>query len=335
MKPLISIIIPVYNAEQTLRACLDSVLAQTYKNIEVLCTVDGANDSSASILYDYSKKDQRVTVIEQESSGPATARNAGLTVATGEYIGFVDADDKVAPEMYETLLAAIKKEKADLACCAHYSIGADESERIVGLDACLLPKMEVNDAQSLGLLLTRSPDFIWDKLFHREIINREEIRFPDGRVYGEDTVFLAKYLSNTSRVAFVSEPLYYYTAFSTGSITNTVSDAWYDIFENLKDIIYYFSGEEELQPYLAEVCIRYYDRRANAILRGGDRAFQIRYLRYSFEFLGFNFPDWKARMRSMDGIAFANIKTSLPLMRLAMLAPASLKERAGERALRG
>lgn len=332
MKSSISIVIPVYNAEQTLGACLDSLLAQTHEDIELLCVVDGANDSSASILYDYSNKDPRVVVIEQCGSGPATARNAGLKVACGEYIGFVDADDRVAPDMYEKLLCAIEKEKADLSCCAHFSVSEDGHERVVDLDDVLYSPMEVDSPQNLGLLLTRIPDFVWDKLFRLEIITREEIRFPDGRVYGEDTVFLAKYLSHTERVAFVQDPLYYYTAFSTGSITNTVSDAWYDIFENLKEIIYYFSNQKELEPYLAEVCIRYYDRRANAILRGGDRDFQIRYLRYSFEFLSSVFPEWKAMMHSLDGIAYARIKTSLPLMRLAMLAPASIKERVGERA---
>jgi glycosyltransferase involved in cell wall biosynthesis len=329
---MISIIVPVYNAERTLAVCLDSVLAQTYTDIEVLCIVDGANDASADILYDYMRRDQRVRVIEQESSGPATARNAGLSAAGGDYIGFVDADDKVAPSMYETLCAAMAESGADLACCAHYSVGADGSERTAGLDDRLSGTMDITGPQDLGLLLTRIPDFIWDKLFCREIICREEIRFPDGRVYGEDTVFLAKYLNHTARAVFVSSPLYYYTAFSLGSITNTVSDAWYDIFENLKEILYYFAGQDALRPYLEELCIRYYDRRANAILRGGDRDFQIRYLRYSFDFLSARFPDWKARMHMLDGIAFARVKTSLPLMRLAMLAPASLKTRAGERA---
>ena len=334
MNSLISIVIPVYNAELTLAACLDSVLSQTHKEIEVLCVVDGANDSSASIAYDYSSRDNRVKTIEQISAGPATARNAGLAIAGGEYIGFVDADDKIAPDMYEKLLAAMEKENADLVCCAHYSVGQDGDERIVPLFDDFSPCVTVDSTHSLGLLLTRIPDFIWDKLYRRDIVINEEIRFPDGRVYGEDTVFLAKYLNHTKCVAFLSDPLYYYTAYSTGSITNTVSDAWYDIFENLKEIIYYFSDKEEIRPYLAELCIRYYDRRANAILRGGDRDFQIRYLRYSFEFLDANFPGWKAVMRSMDGIAYASIKTSLPLMRMAMLAPASLKQRAGERALR-
>jgi glycosyltransferase involved in cell wall biosynthesis len=343
MNPLISIIIPVFNAERTLAACLDSVLAQTYQGLEVLCIVDGADDASAGILQDYAGRDPRIHVIEQENAGPATARNAGLDAAQGELIGFVDADDRAAPEMFEKLYAAMEEKEADLVCCAHYSVGADGSERAVALDerfgvasgASSCAFMEVNTPQDLGLLLTRIPDFIWDKLFRREILTRAEIRFPDGRVYGEDTVFLAKYLKHTARACFVREPLYYYTAYSTGSITNTVSDAWYDIFENLKEIIYDFQKEEALKPYVEEVCIRYYDRRANAILRGGDREFQLRYLRYSFAFLGANFPDWKNRMRSLDGIAFARVKTSLFLMRLAMWAPASLKARAEGRVRRG
>ncbi|MCL2111200.1 MAG: glycosyltransferase [Clostridiales bacterium] len=333
MKELISIVVPVYNAERTLERCLDSVLSQTHENIEIICVVDGSQDGSADILHRYADADPRVKVIEQEGSGPATARNAGLDAASGDYIGFVDADDHVATAMFETLLSAM--DGVELANCGRTSFYEDGTEKAIAPG--LSGTYEASDASALGGLIAGAPDFIWDKLFDAGIIREEEIRFPDGRVYGEDTVFLVKYLSHVSKAAFIDAPLYHYNAHSEGSITNTISDRWYDIFENLKDIIYYFRERYDdadftaIKPYLEELCIRYYDRRANAMIRHEGRGFQIRYVKYSFEFLTLNFPDWKERMRNMPGVAFPKVKTSLFLMRLYILAPGSLKSRYAER----
>jgi len=333
MGDLISVIIPVYNAERTLERCIDSVLAQSHQNLEVICVVDGASDSSADILRWHAERDPRVRVIEQESSGPATARNAGLEIAGGDYIGFVDADDYIDPDMYMRLLKAI--EGAQLANCGHISFFADGTEKIVtpGLRGAI----DVKDACTLGCLIVFAPDFIWDKLFDAQIIRENDIRFPDGRVYGEDTVFLIKYLSHVKKAVFAIEPLYFYNAHSEGSITNTLSDKWYDIFENLKDIIYYYRENlneheyEDIKPHLEELCIRYYDRRANAMIRYVERDFQLRYVKYSFEFLTQNFPDWKARMTRMPGVIFPGVKTSMFLMRLYILAPGFIKRRYAER----
>jgi len=333
MGDLISVIIPVYNAERTLERCIDSILAQTHTNIEAICVVDGANDGSADILGRYAERDRRVKVIEQESSGPATARNAGLDIAEGDYIGFVDADDYVDPAMYERLLKAI--EGAEIANCGHISFYADGSEKIV--TPGLRGTIDVKDACTLGCLMIYAPDFIWDKLFDAKIIREKNIRFPDGRVYGEDTVFLIKYLSHVRRAVFAIEPMYFYNAHSEGSITNTMSERWYDIFENLKDIIYYYRENlsdheyEDIKPHLEELCIRYYDRRANAMIRHEEKGFQIRYVKYSFEFLTQNFPDWKARMCNMPGVLFPRVKTSLFLMRMYIMAPGFIKRRYAER----
>jgi len=333
MGDLVSVIIPVYNAERTLERCIDSILVQTHKNIEIVCVVDGANDESANILNRYAERDKRIKVIEQESSGPATARNAGLDIAAGDYIGFVDADDYIDPAMYECLLKAIKG--AEIANCGHISFYADGSEKIVtpGLRGVI----DVNDASTLGSLVVDAPDFIWDKLYDAGIIREKGIRFPDGRVYGEDTVFLIKYLSHVKKAVFAIEPLYFYNAHSEGSITNTMSDRWYDIFENLKDIIFYYRENlsdheyEDIKPYLEELCIRYYDRRANAMIRHEEKDFQVRYVKYSFEFLSQNFPDWKTRMRNMQGVIFPKVKTSFFLMRLYIMAPGFLKRRYAEK----
>jgi len=336
MDDLISVIIPVYNAERTLERCIESVLAQSHKKLEVICIIDGANDESANILNWYAERDPRIKVIEQESKGPATARNAGLKLAAGDYIGFVDADDYVDPAMYKRLLKAIRN--AELANCGHVSFFADGTEKIVSPG--LRGTFEVKGADALGSLITFAPDYIWDKLFDANIIRENGIFFPDGRVYGEDTVFLVKYLSHVKKAVFAIEPLYFYNAHSEGSITNTISDKWYDIFENLKEILFYYRENlsqpafDDIKPYLEELFIRYYDRRANAMIRYEEKDFQIRYVKYSFDFLTRNFPDWKARMAHMPGVVFPRVKTSLLLMRLYILAPGFLKRRYAERLAR-
>ena len=351
MKDLISIIIPVFNAERTLERCLDSVLAQTHEDIEVICINDSSSDGSADILLRYAAKDPRMKVIDQEKKGPASARNAGLEAAAGGYIGFVDADDFIDPVMYERLLKAMQQgpfeerrqseydgtpgKQAELVNCGRVSFFDDGTEKTVPPD--LSGTYISENADELGRLIAGAPDFIWDKLFDADIIEREGIRFPDGRVYGEDTVFLVKYLCHVKKAVFIDDPFYHYNAHSEGSITNTISDRWYDIFENLKDILFYFREHLDdrayaaVKPYLEELCIRYYDRRANSMIRHGERGFQIRYVKYSFKFLSDNFPGWKKRMADTPGVLYPKVKTSLFLMSLYIMAPGFIKSRFADR----
>ena len=117
MQPLISVIIPVYKVELYLRECIDSVLAQTYQNLEVILVDDGSPDQCGSICEQYAEKDNRVCVIHKENGGLSDARNAGIDVAKGEYIGFVDSDDWVAPDMYECLYKASVEYNAEFVVC--------------------------------------------------------------------------------------------------------------------------------------------------------------------------------------------------------------------------
>jgi hypothetical protein len=171
-------------------------------------------------------------------------------------------------------------------------------------------------------------------LFDASIIAGRRLRFPEGRDYGEDFCFLAKYLRSVKRAVLVSEPLYYYNAVSEGSVTNSISEDWYHIYENLLDVIGYYRGDTAAQgdsgyaaikPYLCDICIRYYDRRVNALHKHGDKGFQLAYLADSFLFLDTNFPDWKSRMKQHPDVTGAGIKTNAALMRLYILAPNALK----------
>ena len=125
---LISIIVPIYNSENYIKKCLDSILAQTYSNLEVILIDDGSTDNSYNICKDYQKKDNRIVLLQQKNAGVSRARNHGLEVAKGEYIGFVDSDDYIEPEMYEILLNSIIESNSKIAICNYYYENEDSKE---------------------------------------------------------------------------------------------------------------------------------------------------------------------------------------------------------------
>lgn len=124
---LISIIVPVYNVEEYIEQALDSLINQTYKNIEIIIIDDGSTDNSAIICERYAEEDKRIVVIHTANNGVAIARNLGINLAKGEYIGFVDPDDYINLEMFEKLYGALKECKADIACCRRKNFGIENS----------------------------------------------------------------------------------------------------------------------------------------------------------------------------------------------------------------
>ena len=122
---LVSVIIPAYNIEDYIGRCLDSVLSQTYKNLEIIVIDDGSSDRTGEILDDYEKKNHRMKVIHKENGGVSSARNIGIDRANGDYIGFVDGDDRVNPKLFETLVKLINEENADIAHCGYQMVFPD------------------------------------------------------------------------------------------------------------------------------------------------------------------------------------------------------------------
>ena len=127
---LISVIIPVYNVEKYIRYCLDSVINQTYKNLEIIIVDDGTKDSSGEIAEEYAAKDSRIKVIHKENGGLSDARNVGLDVATGRYIAFLDSDDVISLDFYEYLYNMIKEKDYDIAECEFFRISSDDIENV-------------------------------------------------------------------------------------------------------------------------------------------------------------------------------------------------------------
>jgi len=203
----ISVIVPVYNVEEYLARCVDSVLAQTYENLEVILVDDGATDTSGSICDDFAAKDSRVRVIHKENGGLSSARNTGLEAATGECIAFVDSDDWIESDAYAHLLDLMEKHQVKLVCGGRYDVSGKTGQRTVGL--CPRREEVISGEELAGRI------FLWDgcdssacdKLYHRSLL--ENFRYPEGKVC-EDVPVTYKIVLQADRVAMSDKPFYNY-----------------------------------------------------------------------------------------------------------------------------
>ena len=204
---LISVIVPVYNVERYLKKCINSILDQTYENIEVVLVDDGSTDKSGAICDEYAAKDLRVTVIHKENGGLSSARNAGLKVAAGDLIGFVDADDYIEDTMYEKLKENMDKYGSDISVCQIYKSYKYFTDLVDGLD-----KEEVYEGKDKFSNLENDNYFMtvvaWNKLYKKDLFKR--VKYPEGRLF-EDSYVICDILSKAKKVSYLNEPLYYYT----------------------------------------------------------------------------------------------------------------------------
>lgn len=248
---LISVIVPVYNVEKYLERCVDSLLAQTYKNLEIILVDDGSTDRSGEICDKYRLCDDRIIVVHKENGGLSSARNAGLEIASGEYIGFIDSDDWVDKKMYEVLLQNLVIHNADISdvdsiTIDHYGFIENKEERI-----------DVKDGQNM-----LKDYFILDKysvcrkLYKKEVIGSD--RFPIGKI-NEDICTNYKFLKNASRIVKSSLIMYYYFT-NPNSITGTMfKEKDFDLLDACKELVNETKSNEALRR-LAEIklAISYY-----------------------------------------------------------------------------
>ena len=215
--PKISIIVPVYNVERYLRQCIDSILAQTYKDFELLLIDDGSPDNSGTICDEYAKKDPRIRVFHKPNGGVSTARNLGIDNARGEYISFIDADDYVEPNFLEEMLNAMNRYNADLVCC-----GTWESVKPDGRYACIMKTdKDKKFTRNEMLIEVLAPDSCggapFNKLYKASIIKSNQIKFPEDMKYWEDSSFAIKYTLHCTQTAYISNVLYHYVANDTSA----------------------------------------------------------------------------------------------------------------------
>lgn len=212
--PLISVIVPVYQVQDYLAECIDSLLVQTYTNLEILLVDDGSTDSSGEICDRYAAKDDRVRVIHQENQGPSVARNAGLDSAEGEYIAFVDSDDVALPDFIEALYALLDKYQADIAACAYIECRTDEM-RGTGKKHCNESEICMTAEQMLRQWHGRYKKWetvVWNKLYRKGIFDRKRetaVHFPVGRKL-EDVLTSHLMAANAAKIVLTGRKLYVY-----------------------------------------------------------------------------------------------------------------------------
>lgn len=250
MHPIISVIVPVYKAEKYLHRCVDSILAQSYTDFELLLIDDGSPDNSGAICDEYAQKDSRVRVFHKENGGVSTARNLGLDNAWGEYVTFCDSDDYVGDNWLIVYSEAIK-EKVDFAIQGIYYItnkGELETKKLVPYKGCNL-----NDKRNLIVQLMSQGVYGYPvtKLFRRQIIEDNHIRFDTNSTFREDEQFFSKYLEYVNSFKCIDEENYYYILPTSEKTYG--GDACYSLFPVFQslDVIY-----NRTIPY--EICKLHY-----------------------------------------------------------------------------
>jgi len=207
--PLISVIIPVYNVAEYLPKCMESVTGQTYKNLEIILINDGSADNSGEICDIFAKKDNRIRVIHQENAGVSVARNAGLDIAKGEWIGFVDPDDWVETNIFERLCSTATESGLEIAMCGYtmHDTNGQTSKRISTSSAVML-----NNQYALERILydryTMGYVYVWNKLFSRQIIG--DTRFNTSFYAAQDAMFTLDIFLKNPDAVYIPEPLYNY-----------------------------------------------------------------------------------------------------------------------------
>lgn len=217
MHDLVSVIVPVYKVEPYLRKCVDSILSQTYQNLEIILVDDGSPDACGAICDKYAKQDNRITVIHKPNGGLSDARNAGLDVMTGDYVAFVDSDDWIMPRMYETLLQMLKQFQADMA----FGAVADDLEQDGKVTTVKVSNYGDEPFSESAVEAMRryfhGSWAAWDKLYKADLFR--DIRYPVGEI-NEDEAIVLQLLSKCTRVCYTNEVFYHYMRRpSSGSIT--------------------------------------------------------------------------------------------------------------------
>lgn len=242
---LISIIIPVYKVEKYLEKCIESVLKQTYTNLQIILVDDGSPDNCGKICDEYAKKDSRIEVIHKVNGGLSDARNVGIAKAKGKYIGFVDSDDYIKEDMYEILINLIKEYDADVSICNLYDVidgkeyirnnenGIQEYSRLEILKEVLLDK----NIQS----------YAWNKLYKKELF--DEIKYPIGKKY-EDIGTTFYVFEKCNKIVVTSKPEYYYLKRSDSLVNNVTESTVLDYTDIIiQRYLYTQKNIEELRKY--------------------------------------------------------------------------------------
>lgn len=225
----VSIIVPVYNVEKYLRQCLNSIIGQTYKNIEIIVINDGSTDSSGNICDEYAKKDERIKIIHKQNGGLSDARNYGLKVMTGKYLLFIDSDDYVNLEYTEKLIEELIISGSDIVICDYFRLKNNILERV---NIQQWPENEDVKQITQLMLCDYVNSHVWNKVYYSDLYH--SIEFPFKKTY-EDMYITYKIFDKSKKISYLKQPLYYYRINKAGISLSPNPQKAYDIFCAFKE----------------------------------------------------------------------------------------------------
>lgn len=210
----VSVLMPIYNVEKYLKESIESVLAQTYRNFELILVDDGSPDECGKIIDEYAKQDDRVIAIHQENTGVDAARNNAIKHAIGKYIAFIDSDDAYESRYLELLVNAIEMTHSDMAVCSFTPFGTENPPKFKKIQ-----KQVVNRNTAVEMLLGYNSvnGYVWNKLFKKEIIDDHDIRFEDGYWACDDILFAGNYMYYCNNISIIDDALYRYRQVASGA----------------------------------------------------------------------------------------------------------------------
>jgi glycosyltransferase involved in cell wall biosynthesis len=261
-KNKISIIIPVYNAARHLEQCIRSVLAQTLEDIEVVVINDGSTDDSLAIIRDFEKRDKRVILVDSANEGVSAARNKGMAVSKGEFIGFVDSDDWIEPTMYEKLYQNAKNSEADLAICNVNIIDENNISAIRLALGNLTLYISENRIKELVNLIRFKYDYSnWNKIYSQKIVKENQLLFDESIKVYEDLLFNCYYFQYSQKATVINEGLYHYRVHSSSVMNSTNFDTitqYNKLYEKFNSFCIAKGLENELNIFNAEMRRSFY-----------------------------------------------------------------------------
>lgn len=256
---LISVIIPVYQVERYFKRCVDSVIHQTYRNLEIILVDDGSHDSSGLLCDYYKEQDLRIKVIHQENAGLSVARNSGLEIATGSYVLFVDADDFIHHEMIQILYGELEKWNAKISMCLFYKFSGDGTEivkKFHGKKNTGNRIQHITQKNAIKGLFNKNSYFMvttCNKIYDRDLF--EDTRFPKGRIH-EDVATTYRLFSKVDDVVLVKEELYYYFQRSDSIMHKAMSFQKTDLFTTYDEMMDFFEYDKKIQEFIKHQYIK-------------------------------------------------------------------------------
>lgn len=316
----VSVIVPVFNTEQYLERCLDSLVNQTLEDIEIVIIDDGSTDKSLQILERYKEKYRnKILLISKENGGQGAARNMGITKCTGEYIGFLDSDDYADLSMYENMWNMANKDNLDLVECRYKYIREENGEELKTYGYVRPYKSQ--DDMFIDPLV--SP---WNKLIKADILKQFDYVFPEGLIY-EDTSFFIKMIPYIEKRGFVDEAYIFHMLRGTSTMNANKSKKVGDIFQVLEDIITFYNNNDFYEEYKNELeyfCVKILlCSSIQRISKVSDKKLRNQFINKTFDMIEYQFPQYKDNpyiqggkknlyMRKINRIT---VKLLLPLFR--------------------